>query len=42
VAGIEAVGAGLARHFPYLESDTHDSPDEGDEGIRDAIPPNYR
>lgn len=32
VAGIEAVGEGLARHFPYLESDVNELPDEIDYG----------
>jgi uncharacterized membrane protein len=29
VAGIEAVGEGLARHFPHLDSETNDLPYEG-------------
>jgi len=31
VAGIEAVGEGLARHFPSLDSDTNELPDEVDD-----------
>ena len=31
VAGIEAVGEELARHFPHLDSDTNELPDEVDD-----------
>lgn len=31
VAGIEAVGEGLAVHFPYLKGDVNELPDEVDE-----------
>jgi uncharacterized membrane protein len=31
VAGIEAVGEGLAKHFPYVDSDTNELPDEVDD-----------
>jgi uncharacterized membrane protein len=31
VAGIEAVGEGLAKHFPYIDSDTNELPDEVDD-----------
>lgn len=42
VAGIEAVGEGLARHFPRLSSGTNDLPDEDDQGMGEIIPPGYR
>jgi uncharacterized membrane protein len=42
VAGIEAVGERLARHFPQLDSDTSDLPDEDDEGRGEIIPPKNR
>jgi len=34
VAGIEVVGEQLAAHFPYLESDTNELPDEVDDQRR--------
>jgi uncharacterized membrane protein len=34
VAGIEAVGEGLARYFPYVEGDVNELPDLVDERLR--------
>jgi uncharacterized membrane protein len=42
IAGIEAVGEGLAEHFPRSDTDTNQLPDEIDNGRRAIIPPEYR
>lgn len=42
VAGIEAVGERLARHFPYLDSDTNKLRYEDDEGNGEITPPGNR
>ena len=42
VAGIEVVGEGLATHFPQVDSDIDEFPDEGDEGNGEIVPPRYR